>query len=151
MKLNISTPKGYDNLVARVNNLSTNSERQWGTMNATEMLVHCNNANQLILNSPPSSRGDSFKQNLMRIIFLHLPFSIPKNIQAPKPLRKKADSIPTESLDACKAEYLESIKTFKTYQFPKKMYHPVFGNLSAKEWGVATWIHLDHHLRQFGV
>ena len=29
--------------------------------------------------------------------------------------------------------------------------HPLFGRLSFREWGVATYKHTDHHLRQFGV
>jgi hypothetical protein len=29
--------------------------------------------------------------------------------------------------------------------------HPAFGQLSARGWGVLTYRHLDHHLRQFGV
>ena len=28
--------------------------------------------------------------------------------------------------------------------------HPLFGRLSYGEWGVATYKHTDHHLRQFG-
>jgi hypothetical protein len=28
--------------------------------------------------------------------------------------------------------------------------HPLFGRLSFGEWGVATYKHMDHHLRQFG-
>jgi hypothetical protein len=28
--------------------------------------------------------------------------------------------------------------------------HPLFGRLSFEEWGVATYKHTDHHLRQFG-
>jgi hypothetical protein len=29
--------------------------------------------------------------------------------------------------------------------------HPAFGSLGRRGWGVLTWRHLDHHLRQFGV
>ena len=29
--------------------------------------------------------------------------------------------------------------------------HPAFGQLNGRMWGVLTWRHLDHHLRQFGV
>jgi hypothetical protein len=28
--------------------------------------------------------------------------------------------------------------------------HPLFGPLSWREWGVATYKHVDHHLKQFG-
>jgi hypothetical protein len=28
--------------------------------------------------------------------------------------------------------------------------HPFFGKLSAAEWDMIMWMHIDHHLRQFG-
>lgn len=28
--------------------------------------------------------------------------------------------------------------------------HPLFGNMSGYDWGVLTYRHFDHHLRQFG-
>ena len=28
--------------------------------------------------------------------------------------------------------------------------HPFFGKMTAEEWGVLNWKHLDHHLQQFG-
>jgi len=28
--------------------------------------------------------------------------------------------------------------------------HPAFGKLSRRAWGVLTYRHIDHHLRQFG-
>jgi hypothetical protein len=28
--------------------------------------------------------------------------------------------------------------------------HPLFGPLSRREWGVVTYKHADHHLKQFG-
>jgi len=28
--------------------------------------------------------------------------------------------------------------------------HAFFGSLTGAEWGVSTYKHLDHHLRQFG-
>ena len=29
--------------------------------------------------------------------------------------------------------------------------HPVFGRLAGREWGRICWMHLNYHLRQFGV
>jgi hypothetical protein len=29
--------------------------------------------------------------------------------------------------------------------------HPVFGKLTKEQWSKATWKHIDHHLKQFGV
>ena len=29
--------------------------------------------------------------------------------------------------------------------------HPIFGRLTKEQWSKATWKHIDHHLKQFGV
>jgi hypothetical protein len=29
--------------------------------------------------------------------------------------------------------------------------HPMYGKLNRKQWGRFMYVHLDHHLRQFGV
>jgi hypothetical protein len=32
-----------------------------------------------------------------------------------------------------------------------RLHHIAFGKLTTKEWGIAAWKHMDHHLRQFSV
>ncbi len=48
-------------------------------------------------------------------------------------------------------EFLNLIKKFSTHTDDITLSHPRFGALNTKEWGVFVWMHLDHHLRQFGV
>jgi hypothetical protein len=59
-----------------------------------------------------------------------------------------SDSAP---VDAIRDELLTLVERIGAG--PRKGYgpdHPLFGRLSFREWGVATYKHTDHHLRQFG-
>ena len=55
------------------------------------------------------------------------------------------------SLDAIRSELVTLVERIGTG--PREgngPVHPLFGRLSFREWGVATYKHTDHHLRQFG-
>ena len=54
-------------------------------------------------------------------------------------------------VDAIRSELKSGLERIGTG--PREGYgpdHPLFGRLSFREWGVATYKHTDHHLRQFG-
>ena len=151
MKLNIKDQGGVNDLIYRVLKLTSVATPKWGTMNVTEMLKHCNANNTLILNGLESTRKDSLKQNVIKLAFLYLPIKFPKNIKAPKTLRLITDKETPQNFEREKELFIELISRFPAHTFPAKMYHPSFGNLKPNEWGVLNWMHLDHHLRQFGV
>jgi hypothetical protein len=57
----------------------------------------------------------------------------------------------TEPVEAIRSELLSLMERIGTG--PREgdgPVHPLFGRLSFREWGVATYKHTDHHLRQFG-
>jgi hypothetical protein len=49
-----------------------------------------------------------------------------------------------------KSALLELIDKFSEESLVSEK-HPVFGKLTKDNWSKATWKHLDHHLKQFGV
>jgi len=49
-----------------------------------------------------------------------------------------------------KAALIELVNNFNETSIQREQ-HPVFGKLNKHNWSKATWKHLDHHLRQFGV
>ena len=56
-----------------------------------------------------------------------------------------------EPLDAIQSELVSLVERIGTGpRDGNGPVHPLFGQLSFKEWGVATYKHTDHHLRQFG-
>ena len=142
-----------DNIVLlnRIASLKEDSERKWGKMNVSQMLVHCQKPlevadKQLIIKRNIFSylfgammkkklidKGEDFKQNL--------PTSKQFRIESDFDFKKEQEILinMVQSLGQ-KGETAIKIKT-----------HPFFGKMAPNEWGILFYKHLDHHLKQFGV
>lgn len=150
MKKNLFNRTSVLEIIARAEKLNAHLPPLWGTMNATEMLFHCNLANTQILEEHTPFQKSTMKQRLLKILGLYLMSQFPKN----KKGAKKNDT--KGHID--ESQFQIQLNNFKNIllRFPghKKsiiLIHPAFGNLTQKEWGIAAWMHIDHHLRQFGV
>ncbi|WP_336958438.1 DUF1569 domain-containing protein [Chryseobacterium contaminans] len=150
MRKNLLKKETADLIIARVNNLSAIHQPQWGIMTAAEMLLHCNSCNRQILEEERGNKKTQPKQYLLRILALYIAPGFKKNIQgeAEHNTKGKANDLDFEKY---KSEFVELISQFPFNTKPLTLSHPAFGNISTKEWGIAAYKHMDHHLRQFGV
>ena len=136
--------------IDRINSLSSTSGAQWGKMNVTQMLIHCQQPLKVCLGELKLKKG------LMGMLFGGM---IKKMILKDEPynpnLPTAREFIITGSGDFEneKKALIEFVKRFSqngAHGLPKEP-HPVFGKLTDAEWDFMQWKHLDHHLRQFGV
>ena len=132
----------------RLRSLSVSSTAQWGSMDVTSMLQHLRLSARMTLGelSVPSANKRAFQVFPLKHLILYvLPF--PKGAPT-APELKPADASSFEEERAALLELLERIGTgLRDGVAPD---HPLFGPLSWREWGVATYKHADHHLKQFG-
>ena len=117
-------------------------------MDAKAMLTHLRDSARMALGElAVASKGKRvFQVFPIKHLILHVvPF--PKSAPtAPELLVPDAASV-----DALRSELVSLVERIGTG--PREGYgpvHPLFGRLSFREWGVATYKHTDHHLRQFG-
>lgn len=151
MKNNLFNKEAAEQIVTRVQQLQASAKALWGTMTATEMLLHCNKVHEQLLSaSTPSGKKTSLKQYLLRWIVLYIMPHFPKNAKAPKQMRTKG-IINNAAFEEQKNIFGELIRRFSAHTTPITHRHPYFGNLTSKQWGIAAWKHVDHHLRQFGI
>lgn len=147
---NLFNPTDVSEILERIEKLTPDSQRQWGKMNAAQMLAHCNK-------SVETAMGQNFMKRLFigRIIGTLLK----TKVVGAKPFGKNS---PTDKSyifpDNCNFEEEKSKATVSIRKFseggPSKCTtypHPFFGKFTPEEWAVFQWKHLDHHLRQFGV
>ena len=118
-------------------------------MNASQVVAHLTQAVMMASGELPVR----FRRTPLRLtpikqlaVYL-LPF--PKGLPtAPELLaRQPVGDWPTETAEL-RAALDRLVRRERSAPWPK---HPVFGNLSARAWGVLVYRHTDHHLRQFGV
>jgi hypothetical protein len=133
---------------SRVRSLSVSSTGRWGSMDVTEMLQHLRRSALMCLGelSVPSANKRAFHMFPLKHVILYvLPF--PKGAPT-APALKPVDAASFEEERAALLELLERIGTGAREGMGPD--HPLFGPLSWREWGVVTYKHSDHHLRQFG-
>ena len=132
----------------RIGSVTSASVPRWGRMDAKAMLTHLRLSALMALGELPvacKSKG-AFQVFPIKHLILHaVPF--PKGAPtAPELL------VPdTASVDATRSELVSLLERIGAG--PREgdgAVHPLFGRLTFREWGVATYKHADHHLRQFG-
>ena len=135
-------------VVKRLQSLSASSTARWGTMNVESMLHHLNLSARMALGELPvvSVNKRVFQMFPLKHLALYvLPF--PKGAPT-APELKAVDAATFEAERAALLELLERIGTGpREGEAPA---HPLFGPLTRREWGVVTYKHSDHHLKQFG-
>lgn len=151
MNKNIFNKKAADEIVARTQALTKDRKPAWGSMTVTEMLHHCNTINKMNMEGGPDGRKSTLKQHVLRILVLYITKHIPKNVKPLPGSSHKKLTIPEDQFEEEKAKFIKTIREFSENKRPIQVTHPVFGKLNRREWGVFTWLHMDHHLRQFGV
>jgi hypothetical protein len=117
-------------------------------MDVAAMLKHLRLSALMALGelSVPSANKRAFQVFPLKHLILYvLPF--PKG--APTAPKLKPDAAASfEEERAALLELLERIGTGVSEGAGPA--HPLFGPLSRREWGAATYKHADHHLKQFG-
>lgn len=135
-------------ITARLRSLSTSSTRRWGQMDVAGMLQHLQLSTRMALGDldVPSVNKRAFQMFPLKHLILYvLPF--PKGPPT-APALKTSDAASLEAERTALLELLERIGTGpRDGNGPA---HPLFGPLSWREWGVVTYKHADHHLKQFG-
>ena len=138
-------------LKARVQRLRPDSPRQWGTMNAAQAAAHCAGGLEMALGDrkPP-------RVFIGRIIGRAIK---PLALGDDAPMRRNSPTVPelmmkdARDLEVERPRLLALIDRFGATGPEGCTTHPhsFFGRLTADEWAVLMYKHLDHHLRQFGV
>jgi hypothetical protein len=135
-------------IVNRLRSLSTSSAGRWGSMDVVGMLQHLRLASRMTLGElpVPSANKRVFQLFPLKHLILYvLPF--PKGAPTAPELKPSV----AESFEEERAALLDLLDRIGTG--PRDgagPAHPLFGPLTWREWGVATYKHTDHHLRQFG-
>jgi hypothetical protein len=149
MKKNIFDEAAKKEIGRRVNQLTASSVTKWGVMNVSEMLHHLSASLREILHAHPSVKSSTARQKIMALLFLYVIPQFPKNARAPKTIDVKRTTTTVSDVEKEKQELLSLLDVFVMQQHVYAV-HPYFGRLTRKQWGIFTWMHLDHHLRQFG-
>lgn len=150
MKKNLLNKQAAASIISRVEKLTVNQKALWGNMNATEMLAHCNSCNKQILEEGRGKDKTTVKQYLLRILALYIAPGFKKGL-ASEPVHITKGKVDASQFDLQKKEFIRLIEKFPLNTKELTLTHPAFGNISTRQWGIAAFKHMDHHLRQFAL
>jgi hypothetical protein len=133
----------------RVENIAADEPRQWGTMNVAQMLHHLNlscGGSLGFYEVPDESYLVS--RTVFQWILLDWFPEQPVGLRLPAGFKiPHAQEFDFEFEKAQLLKILEAAWHANTSQAWNP--HPMFGKMTAKEWGKLLLIHVDYHLRQF--
>lgn len=147
----IFDPKGNQDIIDRIEQLTPITLSQWGKMTVSQMLLHCQQpikvANGTLEIKVPWVLSFFFGKVAKKQMIDNKPFT--RSMATAKEF--KITHHP--DFEKSKKELIELVSTFAKdgHNAIKIDKHPFFGTLTPQEWDYMQWKHLDHHLKQFGV
>jgi hypothetical protein len=141
----------------RLRRVGPQTPRRWGTMSSHEMLCHLSDIFRAVLREREMSfvRRVPVPRSFLCWWALWVPLPWPHGF----PTRSEADPRRRgtrpgdfERDRAALEELVDRVIVLGAAPSPQSWgRHPLFGELSDREWMRWSYLHLDHHLRQFGV
>jgi hypothetical protein len=140
-----------DELRSRLSNVRPDSQHRWGRMSAQQMICHLSDSFRSALGERYASPDTSlFKRIVLKRLALWVPVPWPHGFKTrPENDQLQGGTRPGEfAIDL--RQFLVLFERFCSVE-DEFGPHPIFGQMSRIErmrWG---YLHMDHHLRQFGV
>jgi Protein of unknown function (DUF1569) len=148
---NIFTKPVSDEIIQRINSLTSTTQPQWGKMSVAQMLAHCNVTYEMTYeNIHP--KPNAFIKFILKMM-------VKKTVTNEVPYKHNSSTAPqfiikeTKDFEAEKkrlVDYITKTQQLGESHFDGKESHS-FGALNKTEWNNMFYKHLNHHLTQFGV
>ena len=149
---NLTKAKDLADILDRVDKLSPRSRAAWGKMTVNTMLCHTADYFRMMVGDIPTKRRHSYLyQNFMKwwvFRLERLPHFMPTVLEIDP---KQGNGTPATDFENDKFLLKKILLGFAIAREQELVAHPRFGKLTKEEFGRLLYLHLDHHLRQFGV
>ena len=148
---NIFKKEVTNEVIERIEKLTSNSQPLWGEMSVGKMLAHCCVTYEMVY-TDKHKKPNGFVKMMLKLF-------VKNAVVSEKAYAKNGKTAPQfiikedKNFDAEKQRLIDfMIKTQELGEshFDAKESHS-FGKLSVSQWNNMFYKHLDHHLKQFGV
>jgi Protein of unknown function (DUF1569) len=134
----------------RLARLTATTERKWGRMTAHQMVCHLNDSFAVAAGKRNAgSIANPLSRTLVKWIALRTPMRWPHGTKTLPEVEQGAGGTPPSDWDRDCAQLSANIAEFADH--PSYAAHPMFGDMSQRDWHTWGYRHVDHHFRQFGV
>jgi uncharacterized protein DUF1569 len=148
----LARPCDKAEILRRLRDVRPESVRRWGRMSAHQMVCHLGDSFRMVMGHKPVRHATSLlHRTVVKWIALYAPLRwVPGIRTIPEIDQEIGGTRPTDfAADVAQVEALMEVVTAPARSFDWPL-HPVFGRLSDRAWFRWGYLHMDHHLRQFG-
>jgi hypothetical protein len=147
----LSDPQTRKEIIERLEHVTPDCPRRWGRMNAHQMICHLADSFRGVMGDFQVSPGPApLSAPILKFVALKMPVKWPHGIKTrPEVDQEGGGTRPTEfaaDLVALKTQYDRFVDNPQAILST----HPIFGPMSQDDWMRWGYLHMDHHLRQFG-
>ena len=138
-------------ILRRLRDVRPDSAARWGRMSAHQMVCHLSDSFRIVTGQKLVSDATSVLQRtVVKWTALYLPMRWPAGIPTRPEVDQEAGGTRPVDFAADMSELValvELVTSDRRVEWPR---HPVFGRMSESAWLRWGYLHMDHHLRQFG-
>lgn len=149
----LARPRDKAELLLRVRKVRPESQGRWGRMSAHQMICHLCDSFRIVTGDRSVSFASGVMQRtIVKWIALYAPLPWPAGIPTvPEIDQEMGGTGPVDfAEDVAQLEALLESVAARTSTADWRA-HPIFGRMSETAWLRWAYLHVDHHLRQFGV
>jgi hypothetical protein len=148
----LARQRDKDELVGRLRALRPDSVRRWGRMSVHQMICHLADGFRMGTGAKPVRRvAGRLRGTTIKWVALYLPVRWPRGFRTTAEIdQERLGTTPGDfAADVAELEALLHLVTAQSRSFEWQS-HPLFGSMSEAAWLRWGYLHVDHHLRQFG-
>jgi hypothetical protein len=139
-------------VLERLKALRPDSVRRWGRMSPHQAVCHLSDGFRMGIGEKAVSHASgAFQRTMLKWIVLYVPLRWPPGILTRPEIDQEGGGTRPSDFAADIAQ-LEALLELVTTQASDRdwLRHPLFGPMSKAAWLRWGYLHMDHHLRQFG-
>lgn len=151
----LSRPADLAEIHTRLARLRPDAQRRWGRMSAPQMVCHLTDAFRNLLGERPTAGGPPLgrvRRTALKWVALYVPVPWPRGIKTRPEADQERGGTPPGGFAEDVAALRAACDRFLAARAElARRPHFLFGRLSEREWARWAYLHMDHHLRQFGL
>lgn len=156
-KATLSNRANTQQIVERLGKVQLSSPRQWGRMTVGQMICHLSDSFRVTMGLKPSKTARisvtpiPLPSWFVKWVALETSVPWPRGVKTrPEVDAEQGGTAPTH-FDQDKADLFALLERFARQPRDVEWQpHPMFGAMSDADWMRWGYLHMDHHLRQFG-
>jgi hypothetical protein len=140
-------------ILRRLETVRPDSPRRWGRMTVHQMICHCADACRMARGETRVAPvGGLWARTVVKRIALYAPLKWPHGITTVQEFDQCAGHGTAPSAFAADRAQLAALLQSIVGGPERRPWppHPIFGPMSEADWLRWAYLHMDHHLRQFG-